>query len=97
VRFRKGDTIEIKWTDAYSPSQNGWKFEEDYIGESTENLFEITSIGYLLHKDRNYITLSACHSDRNSEFRCIVNRLIRIPLGCINSVTLMKATKAKKK
>lgn len=84
TRINLGDTVEVAWVDSMFTS--GWIQEEDAIACIKYPDVEIKSLGFLFHRDKDYVVIGSHHSSHNDEWEA----LMRIPRGCIRSITLLR-------
>ena len=84
--MKLGDPLEITWIDSYAPRESGWTTGEDYLRQNVGVLFKVITIGYLIHKDKDYYTLVGCYTNSGKDFKDMVNRGIRIPVKSVMDI-----------
>lgn len=82
-KFRIGNKVEIDWIDSYSTS-NQWILEED-IKSLKVKPDNITSIGFILDNNIDYITIVQNWKLTSTQY----SGLTTIPKGCIKNITLL--------
>ncbi len=84
--------VKIQWTDAVTSAEPGWTTKEDAMVSATTKPPEMTSVGFVLHENDKWISLSDSVGD--DEF----GQVTKIPKVIIISiVTLMEDERSDEK
>ena len=71
----------VKWTDAITSAEPGWATREDAMTTASAPLPTMYTIGYILHNDKNHITLASTIGPKE----CSTTE--KIPTSFIKSIT----------
>jgi hypothetical protein len=85
-KLKIGDMLLIQWIDAHCPKPNAWATLEECDEQPTK--MNISSLGFFIDKRDGYIRISGEFSG-SEECMDVVNRIINIPIGCIESVVVL--------
>jgi hypothetical protein len=82
-KFKKDDSINIKWLDTYDPDLSAWANDEEILSsiKKTENIAIAKSRGYFYCKDKNYIYI---YGDKVFD---MYSRVAGIPINCIIEIS----------
>jgi len=80
--MKRGDLIEIVWSDSISSSK-AWMSEEE-AKEWIDDDVELRTVGFFFFRSRKSITVyQSCHGDR-------VGGVWQIPIGCVRNIRRLR-------
>lgn len=91
MSLRKGDFIEVRWIDSYTPGHSNWMTDEELQDHEQLDLI-IQSVGLYKGRDKKYIKLYASRGLSSGEDMNYLNP-ISIPKGCIDTIYKLKRSK----
>lgn len=77
----------IVWIDAYHPTRCGWDEEDDIKSFTQDKGFEVQNVGFVLHEDDRYLTVSSMIAPSDDPR---YSHIERIPIGTILSRKVLR-------
>lgn len=81
-----GTLVLIKWLDAYTPFDCGWKSEEDTEEEFT-GTYPAESVGWMIAEDKDYYRIVSTQTPHSTLGH------FSIPKGCVKSIKVLRKAK----